>query len=394
MQDYRFSPFQNVASPVTITNELHAIPTNSPFEIRLAEVPVKDNPSSMSIRVRDIVTAAITTTTATSITVMNGAWFAVNNVITIDSEQMLVTGVNGNTLTVTRGYNGTTPTTHVAGTPVYIESSMIEVSATPQAGQYWPDYSTGADNDPAWNTGTVQFNSADAGKIVAVTYRGMGTLVDSLVPSNLPWHLRYVGDGSEGDFISTGDSTLYGDHWYNNFILQSGHTISLGGLNFFLTIRCRGLCVIRGTINAMMPTDGSFTYSGTGGGAGGASQSVAGKPSVVGTTTVATSGQSVPVNMIPTVIMNGIGFGGWGGGTSSINGGAGGGAVRIIARELDITGTINCNGNSGGTLGGGGGGSCILAAYRWIRDSSTITVAGGSGYSAGGAGWYKKLTIA
>lgn len=54
-----------------------------------------------------------------------------------------------------------------------------EVSSAPAAGQFWPDYSTGADGDDNWNTGTILFNASDAGKTVVVTYKGTGVLVDS-----------------------------------------------------------------------------------------------------------------------------------------------------------------------------------------------------------------------
>lgn len=52
-----------------------------------------------------------------------------------------------------------------------------EVSSAPAARQFWPDYSTGADGDDSWNTGTILFNAADAGKEVVVAYKGTGTLV-------------------------------------------------------------------------------------------------------------------------------------------------------------------------------------------------------------------------
>lgn len=175
--DYRFDPFSNVSTAVNITNEEHVIPSSSPFTISLHEIPKHDSPSTLSIKVKDLLAAAIITSGATSITVTHGAWFAVGNTITIDSEQMYVSGVASNALTVTRGYNSTTATTHSLGAAVYIESSMAEVEATPTAGQFWADYSTGADGQADWNTGTIVFNSADAGKTIVVSYVGTGTLV-------------------------------------------------------------------------------------------------------------------------------------------------------------------------------------------------------------------------
>lgn len=176
--DYRHDPFTDAPQSVQKNNELHIIPANSPYTIRLSEVPKKDAPSSITLRIRDKLAAAITTTGATTCTVAHGAWFANGDVITIDSEQMQVTGIAGNVMTVTRGYNSTVATTHLINAVVY-GPVLSEVSATPAARQYWPDYTTGADGDDTWNTGTVLFNSAQAGVTVAVSYKGTGTLVDA-----------------------------------------------------------------------------------------------------------------------------------------------------------------------------------------------------------------------
>lgn len=111
MNDYRYNPFENVSTAVTITGETHVIPSVSPYTVRLNEVPLKETPSSISLT--------------------------------------------------------------IAG------SAGAEVSAAPAAGEFWPDYSTGADGDDGWNTGTILFNAADAGKTVVVSYVGTGTLVDA-----------------------------------------------------------------------------------------------------------------------------------------------------------------------------------------------------------------------
>lgn len=111
MNDYRFNPFENVSTAVTITGETHVIPSVSPYTVRLREVPLKETPSSISLTIG---------------------------------------GVAAN-----------------------------EVSAPPSAGEFWPDYSTGADGEDGWNTGTILFNGADAGKTVVVSYVGTGTLVDT-----------------------------------------------------------------------------------------------------------------------------------------------------------------------------------------------------------------------
>lgn len=57
--------------------------------------------------------------------------------------------------------------------------TLTEVAATPAAGQYFPDYLTTATGIDGWNTGTLLFNAADAGREITVNYYGTGTLTDS-----------------------------------------------------------------------------------------------------------------------------------------------------------------------------------------------------------------------
>lgn len=57
--------------------------------------------------------AAITTTTATSCTVTSGTPFAAGQIIKIDSELILITNVSTTTLTIVRGWNGSTAATHL-----------------------------------------------------------------------------------------------------------------------------------------------------------------------------------------------------------------------------------------------------------------------------------------
>lgn len=63
--------------------------------------------------------------------------------------------------------------------------AMTEVAATPEQGQFYPDYRANVTGDPNWNRGELLFNAADAGKTITVSYRGMGTLVDSRLPNML-----------------------------------------------------------------------------------------------------------------------------------------------------------------------------------------------------------------
>lgn len=107
--NYRYNPFLDTPNPVTIMDEVHIIPTVSPFTIQLCEAPLKEAPSTISLKI-DGVTAE-------------------------------------------------------------------EVAAWPAQGQFWPDYSTNADGNERWNTGTILFSSSDSGKTVTVTYKATGSIV-------------------------------------------------------------------------------------------------------------------------------------------------------------------------------------------------------------------------
>ena len=63
---------------------------------------------------------AVADATTTAVTVDDGSDFAVGQTVRIDSEQMLVTAIGGNNLTVARGLNGSTAATHTDNTTVSI----------------------------------------------------------------------------------------------------------------------------------------------------------------------------------------------------------------------------------------------------------------------------------
>lgn len=113
ISDYRLDPFTGQINIREITGEEHTVPQNSPYTIRLDEVPYKADPSTLKVTYRD-------------------------------------TG-----------------------------AQLTEVAAQPAAGQYWPDYLTTATGIDGWNTGTLLFNAADAGREITVDYYGTGTLTDS-----------------------------------------------------------------------------------------------------------------------------------------------------------------------------------------------------------------------
>ena len=97
-----------------------------------------DTYAPLSTTVNDA-TSLTSATTATQFTVTSGAMFQIGDVILLDSEYMLVTGVSSNVLTVTRGFGGT-QATHANSITVYLvgrarvdgaaagDSASVEVS--------------------------------------------------------------------------------------------------------------------------------------------------------------------------------------------------------------------------------------------------------------------------
>lgn len=353
----RINPFVGSGGATTYVNltETHIIPSVSPFVIRLNEVPEKRDPSNMKCVYVDDTTGAVTS------------------------------------------------------------RALTEVAATPAAGQFRPDYSTKADGNDNWNTGLIEFNSADAGKIVQITYTGMGTL--AAVQSNkYPSWYTDRGDGSDGDFMPETDTTIGGIKNYKRVFIREGVTVSL---NKQLIIKAIGNVFVAGTINGAgsngenggqrkpvakggtggaiggdggaMGVAGGDGQTGTGGGYGGAaaysSRGQSGKAGAGGD-----SGGSLGIQY-------GGNGGGGGGGHGSYKeqwtGGAGGGGgygISIIANEIDIktSGIITTNGGNGGdayhhysTGGGGGGGGSLAVIGCTVNNSGTLTANGGKGGSPG-----------
>jgi len=286
--DYRYNPFTNTKQPMTITGERLTVPLVSPFVIRLAEVPLKEVPSTLTMRVVDILATAITTTGQTTATVANPTWFTIGRTITIDSEKMLISNIVGAVLTVVRAQQSTVAATHVISSDVFIESSVSEVAATPNTGQYWPDYSTNADGDTGWNTGTILFNSTDAGKKIAVNYKGMGSLADSRI---IPTGAIMLWSGSSAAIPATWqlcDGTKGTPNLVNRFVVGAGGTYAVnttgGEATHILT-------------TAEMP---SHTHTGTTRGAMGAiSSGATDYPASASTVTGATGGGSAHNNLPP-----------------------------------------------------------------------------------------------
>lgn len=346
--------------------EVHIIPAVSPFVVRLNEVPQKKDPSNMKVVYVDETTGAPTTTVLT------------------------------------------------------------EVAATPGAGEFRPDYSTNADGDEDWNTGLIEFSSADAGKSIQVSYTGMGTLAGVKNNRFPAWWLDR-GDGSDGDFRPTGNTTISGLKQYRSVFIPAGVTVSV---DKYVRICCQGAFINLGNINA----------SGTGGVGGAGGKSSGGNRGTTNATNgfvgatapygmggaggagdnynnyfAAGAGGMTNYGMYYTsnaileseIIVYGAGGSGggacvWDDGENFVKsnggvGGTGGGGIRLTCASFKNNGSITSNGNAGnaggssaGGGGGGNGGVVIIVTFINLA-TGKITVNGGAGNTrgaAGGAGYY------
>lgn len=377
--NYRYDAYSDIPSNITLT-ERHLVPAISPYIVTLTEVPVKSAPSTTSAR--------------------------------------YINDISG-------------------GSAVY-GKSLTEVSATPVAGQYYPDYHTNADNNENWNTGQILFAAADAGKIVEITYLAKGTLT-GVTSAAYPSWWRDRGDGSDGDFYPTGNVTISGRKNYRSVYIPAGVTVSVSG---FIDIRCQGMFINAGTINASgggglagqqvkirnlyganIGLNGNPGEPAIGGGAGGA----AGSSSDSGYYGVNSSGTKIGgsrLSLDAAGVLAGcyseeiLGGGGGsspgvysiseGGSTETLSGavgGNGGGMIRIVAKSHKNIGSYISTGLNGTSVtvdgaiqtgGGGGGGGVILVVCERNLSSGSASVGGGAGGSyggSGGAGWYRVIEL-
>ena len=377
--NYRYDAYSDIPSNITLT-ERHLIPAISPYIVTLNEVPVKSAPSTTVVKyINDI----------------------------------------------------------PAGVPAYGDT-LVEVSATPVAGQYYPDYHTNADSNENWNTGQILFAAADAGRTIEVTYLAKGTLTGVSCNMYPSWWCDR-GDGSDGDFYPTGNVTISGRKNYRSVYIPAGVTVSVSG---FIDIRCQGMFINAGTINASgggglagqqvkirnlyganIGLNGNPGEPAIGGGAGGA----AGSSSDSGYYGVNSSGTKIGgsrLSLDAAGVLAGcyseeiLGGGGGsspgvysiseGGSTETLSGavgGNGGGMIRIVAKSHKNIGSYISTGLNGTSVtvdsaiqtgGGGGGGGVILVVCERNLSSGTASVGGGAGGSyggSGGAGWYRVIEL-
>lgn len=341
----RVNPFTGTGGATNYIEltEKHIIPAVSPYVIRLNEVPEKQDPSNMKMVYVDSATGAAS------------------------------------------------------------ETALTEVAATPGQGEFRPDYSTNALEDKTWNTGLIEFSASDAGKIVQVTYTGTGTLAG--VNSN-HWPSWYTdrGDGSDGDFVPTENTTISGVKNYKSVFIKEGITVTV---EKYGRIKCQGAFINNGTVNVTQNANTNIfvvddiIVSGVSatsyptvisvGGAGGNAYSERVAYSVGASPFIRTDSIQSIIYMSEQVFIGGNG------GNGSLNGaaksggeGGGGGGCIIITSASFSNNAISANGADGnkagnnfGGGGGAGGGGCILVVTGTLLKAGTNSVNGGKGGKGG-----------
>ena len=330
--------------------------------------------------------------------------FKVNDVITIDDEQLLITAIAGNAVTVTRGYNGTTPTAHSpesATSPIRAYSQpLIEVPVTPVAGEY------------QIIRGEFQFGFNDRGKFVEAQYDSVGYV------GCLGDPLRNYGREPSVVIYAVLSGTVNTPSNIESQVFYVRNGVTVRPAYPGLLVHATGAVVMSGTVsaNALIPAN---TW-GNGGGAGGhnSNQEIASYSGFYGAIKIVSNGETPDIDKQNALLKAHGAYPlicGASGTAGSLAAGAGGGGVTFISPYIYFSGSILANANGGtsgslnsswGSAGGGGGGGAIIFIGERITNTGTFDVAGGAGASfrktqgsdagtrysqAGGAGWVRLI---
>ena len=200
------------------------------------------------------------------------------------------------------------------------------------------------------------------------------------------------GNGSDGDLrVEAGKTlTINGTKNYKSIYVAKGATLTVsawnGSIGGELLLKCTGSAVIDGSINVDAkgyiggPGVGSsgrlWAYSAPGGGGYGRMWGAGGGS--YGTSGAYGSGYNVNPGSAPGSCYGDVAAGsifmGSGGGADSQGyaGGVGGGAIKIMADSIIISGTVSSIGGTGYGGGGSGGSVWILAVDVSINGSVSV----------------------
>jgi hypothetical protein len=315
-----------------------------------------------------------------------------------------------------------------AGSPAY-----SEIFTAPASGQYRIDY----EYPDGQGTAYVEFNSADDGLQIEVSYHGKGTPWKGDIFNELstvqPFFPYFGGDESDGDItISTPTEWSAVPRQCRDLTITDDLAPALGVQS--IIIGCtRRLTLAAGTINAgargaMHPAHYAGlcpmgSYGGGGGGSnspvnwgwgggrditgllahigdewnaiGQSSESGFGGQGAISTGTPLPGKRNIPVPGVHwKSLRNRLAVGMAGGYDYTVSagdpGGSGGGIILVECAELDITGASfiwsQGEGGFGGNAGAGAGGTISVITKRIISDTASWSVAGGTGSGDGGDG--------
>lgn len=207
-----------------------------------------------------------------------------------------------------------------------------------------------------------------------------------------------VGSGSthshEGSVTISSNQALTGIHFYSDFTLNAGVTITVTSGGRQVIIVATGTITIAGTINAIGAA-GNGVAAGAAGNPG--TDQVGGNGSSGGVGGVVVS-HGITISSANTQLtgsaLRGMLMSPWlaqgsasGGGGLNWAGGAGGGSIVLIAPTiiLQATATLNTSGaaGSGGGLqgggGGGGAGNVYIMCHHFTDNGAAFTMTGGAG---------------
>lgn len=211
----------------------------------------------------------------------------------------------------------------------------------------------------------------------------------------------------EGTITIASNGNYSGIHYFTDFTLNSGVTITVPAGKKRLIIIASGTITINGTIDASGagPAGSASGVAGLPGtdqpGGGGGASAVGGGVMAngvllqAGGTSSTGAGTQLSGSDATWPWLGSCGGGSGAGGVGT--GGNGGGSIVLIAPRIVLgsTATLNTSGANGGTTAGGGGAGNISMATRSYTDSgATFTQNGGSGPSgANGADGVKQINI-
>lgn len=216
-----------------------------------------------------------------------------------------------------------------------------------------------------------------------------------------------VGSGStrshEGAVTVSSNGNYSGIHYYTDFTLNSGVTMTIPAGSGRLVLIASGTITINGTITGAgagvyaNPSAGTTSLPGTAQPGGGSGDLVEGGPvyrhgirmarggvfgSLAGTTQ---SGSSYPCGFPGDCV-----GGATGAPSANVAGGAGGASITLVAPTIVLgsTATLNTSGSNGGNDasyggGGGGAGNVYIFARSFTDNGATFTQTGGAGGTGG-----------